>query len=265
MGKINTRMKTRILLFFLAALFSCGEVIAVKLDYAIVISANAEWRIVTKRYSSEKLLSSPWGDYFFSNIKVRGKIDKVLFFHEGWGKVAAAGGTQYVIDHFNPDIIINIGTCGGFEGRADILDVILVEKTVIYDIKEAMGDSREAIEEYTTTLDLSWLTGGDYPSKVKRSLLVSADRDLIPSEISRLSGEYDAAAGDWESGAIAYVCTRNHKKCIILRGVTDIVTSTSGEAYNNISLFEYRTDLLMSRLIDQLPSWLDYLEKGKHN
>jgi len=47
---------------------------------------------------------------------------------------------------------------------------------------------------------------------------------------------------------------QNNKKILILRGVTDLVNSLSGEAYNNLSLFEYRTDLVMSNfLISYLP------------
>jgi hypothetical protein len=32
--------------------------------------------------------------------------ERVLFFYGGWGKVAAAGSTQYVIDHFHPSVLI---------------------------------------------------------------------------------------------------------------------------------------------------------------
>ena len=94
-------------------------------------------------------------------------------------------------------------------------------------------------------------------------MLVSADRDLITKEINDLAKEYNAIAGDWESGSIAYVTARNKKKLIILRGVTDIVSSQAGEAYNNFSLFESRTDLVMNRLIDQLPAWIAFAAKKK--
>jgi hypothetical protein len=54
---------------------------------------------------------SPYGEYFFQHIG----DERVLFFHGGLGKVAAAASTQYVIDDFRPANLINIGTCGGVE------------------------------------------------------------------------------------------------------------------------------------------------------
>jgi adenosylhomocysteine nucleosidase len=84
-----------------------------------------------------------------------------LFFHEGWGKVAAAGSTQYVIDQFKPTIPINLGTCGGFEGEIERAEVVRADKTIIYDIL----DSKEAIADYTTSIDLSWL-GKTFPVKI---------------------------------------------------------------------------------------------------
>jgi adenosylhomocysteine nucleosidase len=226
--------------------------------YAVLISANMEWKSVKKNYPNEKLQTSPWGEYFFKDIAHQ----NVLFFHEGWGKVAAAGATQYVIDQFKPEILINLGTCGGFEGEIERLDVVLADKTIIYDILEAMGDSKEAIADYTTTIDLSWL-GNTYPVNVKKTTLVSADKDFRTEEIEKLKKEYHAVAGDWESGAIAYTAIKNKKKMIILRGVSDLVSSKQSEAYGNMNLFEERANLVMTKLLTQLPLWIEQMEKLK--
>jgi adenosylhomocysteine nucleosidase len=244
-------------------LLPSAEAFSQKTKFAVVISANTEWKTVKKRFPQEKYMPSPWGEYFYTLISAGNRMEKVLFFHEGWGKTAAAGGTQYVIDRFDPEILINLGTCGGFEGKTEIFDIILADRTIIYDIKEAMGDSKEAIADYTTEIDLSWLDTLNFPAKVTRSLLVSADRDLVTGEINDLEAQYSAIAGDWESGSIAYVSARNKMKLIILRGVTDIVSTQSGEAYNNFSLFEYRTDLVMNKLLDQLPLWIGFAAKKK--
>jgi adenosylhomocysteine nucleosidase len=238
-----------------------AELSSRSVKFAVVISANTEWKSVKKRFPGETYLKSPWGEYFITPIATgKQKVD-VLFFHEGWGKTAAAGGTQYVIDKFNPAVIINIGTCGGFEGEVERFEIILADKTIIYDIKEAMGDSKEAIADYTTQIDLSWLKDENYPVKVRKSLIVSADKDLIPGEISFLKSEYKAIAGDWECGSIAFVCKKNNINVLILRGVSDLVSEKKGEAIGNFSLFEQRTEMVMTRLLDQLPLWIGYIEK----
>jgi adenosylhomocysteine nucleosidase len=224
--------------------------------YAVIISANMEWKAVKKIFPTETYQKSVWGEFFYKKMKDQ----NVLFFHEGWGKVAAAGATQYVIDTYKPEILINLGTCGGFEGEVERLDVILADKTIIYDIVEAMGDSKEAIADYTTPIDLSWL-GDKYPTKVLKTVLVSADKDLRIEEIEKLKKEYGAKAGDWETGAIAYTAHKNHTKLLILRGVSDLVSSQKGEAYGNFDLFVQRAEAVMVKLMAELPLWIEYIER----
>jgi adenosylhomocysteine nucleosidase len=225
--------------------------------YAIIISADSEWKSVKKHYQDEICSKSVWGEYFFKKISNQ----PVLFFHEGWGKVSAAGATQYVIDKYDPEFLINLGTCGGFKHRINRSDVILANRTIIYDIVESMGDSKEAIDYYSTQSDLTWL-GENYPVKVRVTGLVSADRDLQITEIDSLEKKYGAVAGDWESGAIAFVAKRNNKKTLILRGVTDLVNNQSGEVYGNFDLFAQRTDSIMLNLLNDLPKWIEQIEKN---
>ncbi len=239
---------------FLLGLFACTKNTSPKI--IILISANAEWKVVKSVFSNENYQPTPWGEYFQVEIESSKGKTPVIFFQEGCGKTAAAGATQFAIDKWNPEYFINLGTCGGFEGKINRYDIVLVNKTIIYDIKEAMGDSKEAIDDYTTPIDLSWIKV-DASDSVIQNLLVSADRDLVPEEIAALEKDYNAIAGDWESGSIAYTCKRNNKKVVILRGVTDLVTLTGGEAYGNNQLFESGTEVVMKKLIRQLPHWLD--------
>jgi adenosylhomocysteine nucleosidase len=219
----------------------------------VLISANAEWRVVKSVYPNENFQKTPWGEFFEKDIATTKGTVPVIFFHEGWGKVAAAGATQYAIDRWNPEIFINLGTCGGFEGSVRRLETLLIDRTVIYDIKEAMGDSKEAIADYSTELDLSWL---NTPDSIRKTILVSGDRDLVPEEIESLKQNYNAIAGDWETGAIAYTCQRNKKKLLVLRGVTDLVNSTAGEAYGKPEVFQNGTEIVMKKLLNDLPLWL---------
>lgn len=249
--------------FVIALIFVLGCQQATQLHehkkFIILISANAEWRVVKSVYPYADCHSTPWGEYFEKDISTPKGIERILFFHEGWGKVAAAGATQYAIDRWNPDLFINLGTCGGFEGSVKRFEVLLIDKTVIYDIKEAMGDSKEAIQDYSASIDLSWLNA---PDSVRKTVLVSADRDLVPAEIQSLKEKYKAIAGDWETGAIAYTCQRNQKKLLALRGVSDLVNETGGEAYGKPEVFVNGTETVMKKLLNDLPRWLVIVNKN---
>jgi adenosylhomocysteine nucleosidase len=218
----------------------------------ILISANSEWRAVRRLFPEADLYSSPFGEWFVVQLN-----EPVLFFQGGWGKIAAAASTQYAIERWHPELLVNLGTCGGLEGAIEKGTIVLAERTIVYDIFEQMGNYDEHIAHYTTDLDLSWLKER-YPQPVLRTLLVSADRDLVPEETLQLRTRYGAVAGDWESGAIAWVAARNHTRCLILRGVTDLVGSSGGEAYEgNISLFEKGAEEILGRLVRFLPDWID--------
>jgi adenosylhomocysteine nucleosidase len=233
----------------------------------VLISANAEWQVVRAFFPAAVAESSPLGDWFVAEMPAPRPAPagwetggtprpSVLFFHSGWGKIAAAASTQYVIDRWQPDLLINLGTCGGFAGAIEQGTIVLAKRTLVYDIIEQMGDADEAIAHYATTLDLAWL-GEDTPQPIQRALLVSADRDLVVGELPELRARFGAIAGDWESGAIAYVATRNNVRCLILRGVTDLVGEGGGEAYDStMELFRQRTRDVMTRLLEALPAWV---------
>ena len=87
-------------------------------------------------------------------------------------------------------------------------------------------------------------------------MLASADSDLLPKNIPQLMSK-GAIAADWESGALAWVATRNKTRLLILRAVSDLVNEHGGEAYGNIELFNKRTLKIMEQLIEQLPAWLE--------
>jgi adenosylhomocysteine nucleosidase len=218
----------------------------------VLISANAEWQAVKEVLAPVETQSTILGETFSVTLGTW----HVTLFHGGWGKISAAATTQYVIDHFKPDLLVNLGTCGGFEGRITGGTIILVTKTIVYDIIEQMSDPEEAVSYYSTTLDLSWLRQ-PYPHPLQPGLLVSADRDIVTSEIPGLVEKYAACAADWESGAIAWVAKKNGVRCLILRGVTDLVGESGGEAYENVEIFNENTKTVMRGLIAQLPDWLD--------
>jgi adenosylhomocysteine nucleosidase len=218
----------------------------------VLISANGEWKIILELLQPEVLERTTYGDWFQHSVADR----PVIFVHGGWGKISAAATAQYAIDCWQPDLLINLGTCGGFAGSIEKDTVLLVERTLVYDIIEQMGDSEEAIDFYSTAIDLSWLNE-PYPQPVLRTRLVSADRDILPEDIPMLCERYGAVAADWESGAIAWVAKRNHVRLLILRGVSDLVDAAGGEAYGQIEVFHSGTRRVMETLVTALPGWLE--------
>ena len=73
-----------------------------------------------------------------------------------------------------------------------------------------------------------------------------------------LQTRFGAVAGDWESGSIAWVAARNGVRCLILRGVSDLVGAGQGDAYDgNVQVYVDGAAEIMRKLIGQLPRWIN--------
>lgn len=222
-----------------------------RIDTCVLISASEEWAAFKPHFPGAIIQLTPFGESFVAQIDGQ----EIAFIHGGWGKIAAAGSTQYAIDRWRPSRLINLGTCGGFDHHAQRGQVILAKKTIVYDIIEQMGDFDEAIAHYSVEFDLSWVPNPP-PHPVTIGTLVSADRDIVPSDIIQLVERYQAFAGDWESGAIAWIAQRNQIPCLILRTVSDLVDHHSGEAYGDIDFFVAQCIPIMANHLHYLPAWL---------
>ncbi|HSN26842.1 MAG TPA: 5'-methylthioadenosine/S-adenosylhomocysteine nucleosidase [Kofleriaceae bacterium] len=213
-------------------------------DVVVLVSANSEWRAV-ERVVSGTHDTTPVGE----TLEASG----LLYLHGGWGKIDAAASAQYAIDRWHPRLLVNLGTCGGFAGAVKPDDVVLVERTVVYDIVERMGDPKEAIDDYATTIDLAWLHA---PPGLVRGTIVSADQDLDPARLGELASTYHAVAADWESGSIARVAAKNHTRVLILRGVSDVVSAAGDATYGNLGSFDEAAQHVMAKLVALLQSSL---------
>jgi adenosylhomocysteine nucleosidase len=126
---------------------------------------------------------------------------------------------------------------------------------VVYDIYERSGGQDEQAARYMTELDLS-LLDKPYPQNALPARMATADQDLDPDGIPYLWEKYGAVAADWESGAIAYVAQRNNNtKCLIVRGVSDVVDPDGGKPSSDEDILE-GTKIVMKKLIDSLPEWI---------
>jgi adenosylhomocysteine nucleosidase len=228
---------------------ACAACAASRPPIVAVVSADAEWRAVVAHVDGRRRADTPFGEWLVHRFP----NGEVIFFHGGYGKVAAAASTQYAIARWRPRLIVNLGTCGGFGGARAVGDVVLADRTIIYDLVEQMGDPDEPIRDYTTALDAS-LWPARLRNRVVVGTIVSGDRDLVPAELATLSAKYRASVGDWESGAFAWTARRNGARSLVLREVTDIVDAGGDATYGDAAAWQRRADVAMAHLIELLAS-----------
>lgn len=206
----------------------------------ILINAKSEWKAIKLFFSGVGIQNSPFGEYFIN--------DRCLYFYTACGKSNAAAATQYIIDHWEPKYIINIGTCGGFLSQTEVGNVILVTETLMYDVLEEEGAVSETFDSYRSKLDLTAFNTVDIPVD-HRGLMISADRDVLPEEVPGLIKKYAAMAADWESASIAHIAKLNRVPVLILRGVSDLISEQNAEMYGDADLYEMRVEDVMKKLM----------------
>ena len=159
--------------------------------FVVMVSADGEWQAIPKIFPDAEYHTTPYGQFFVETIN----DEPVIIMHGGWGKIPSAASAQYAIDRWSPELIVNMGTCGGFIGEVERDQIVLAERTVVYDIINQIGDPDSTIEHFITEIDTGWLKE-PYPLPVLRTTIASGDRDLIPEDIPMLNEKYGAKVGD---------------------------------------------------------------------
>ena len=149
----------------------------------------------------------------------------------GIGKVSAGLTTQLVIDKFNPDFILNFGTCGGMNDSVKILNYYAVEKCAQFDfdLRQLDGVPLGYIQDYDRVFFPTQTLGIEY---LEKSIVASADRFTDDQIDVNSINEMGASLRDMEGGAIGQVCLSNNVPLYMIKGITDIFGSgTSGEQF----------------------------------
>lgn len=184
------------------------------------------------------------------NLKFfEGKInDKECVLVEcGIGKVNAARTTQIMIDNFELDYVINIGTAGGLNETLGVTDVVIGEKLVQHDFditafgrekgfitgvgkfiesdKELVKKCKEIMNELDTDNSFKVITG-----TIASGDLFCTDKKLANS----IKNEFNADCVEMEGAAIAQICYLDNIPFIVVRSISD---SPNGK--NHMDFDEY--------------------------
>ena len=220
----------------------------------VAVSALAEWNTAKAALKPARIENTPLGETFVQAMRLPdGRTVKLRWFHSGQGKTASAASAQYIISTYRPTILLNAGTCGGFEGRTRPGDLIIGTKTLMYDVRDLMGDSTKYAQQFETTYDWQRFKPLESDS-LYFGVFVTADADLDPRLMTWLEQCCQGRAAEWESAALGWVCRRHGVKPYVVRGVSDVVHRQGGSAtYGNYSEFEKGTDVAVRKLVARLP------------
>jgi adenosylhomocysteine nucleosidase len=193
-----------------------------------------------------------------------GRISCVLAM-AGIGKVNAARCVQLMIDQFQPDRIVNIGSAGALHPEVKIGDVIISTACIQHDLDlTAFGLPKGYISEteglFTADPELRRLCEQamgrtiDDRFRVYAGLIVTGDQfnDSVARK-EQLYREFGAYCIEMEGAAVAQVCAMCRVPFVIIRSISD----QPGE--DTMELYENYKDLASRRCADFVVNLMELL------
>ncbi|GGL40660.1 5'-methylthioadenosine/S-adenosylhomocysteine nucleosidase [Sporolactobacillus putidus] len=170
-------------------------------------------------------------------------FDAVLL-QSGIGKVNAALGTTLLIDHFQPDIIINTGSAGGTDPALEIGDVVISSAVIHHDVDAtAFGYRPGQVPQMPASFlpdpklvafaekAASEVSGGH---RAVRGLIATGDSFMSdPERIGKLKSLFpEMKAVEMEAAAIAQICYQFGVPFLIVRSLSDIAGKESNLSFD---------------------------------
>ena len=179
----------------------------------IAVAATREWKEVLKFYeiNEDDITEYPFGVYFLKELNNK----KCIFYKCTGRKVISASATQYMIDHYNLNKVLLIGTCAGIDDKYKPIDIIVPTLAVQYDctVKEIEPLIKE---KFNVEIDLS-----KYNFECNTGIIGTADKAVVMWKDYLELKNNNINIADCESAAVAYICKVNKVECIIIKGISD--------------------------------------------
>lgn len=176
-----------------------------------------------------------------------GKINEknVVLVKCGVGKVNAARTTQILIDKFELDYIINVGTAGSLDDELEIGDLVIADKLVQHDFDITVFGHEKG---YISDVGIYFNCDEKLINKAKQTIeKFNADFNMVVGTIStgdifctdinmkdKIKSKFNAKCVEMEGAAIAQVCILDKVPFIVIRTVSD---KPNGK--NNIDFNQY--------------------------
>ena len=180
---------------------------------------------------------------------------KLVVCRSGIGKVNSGAMTQYLIDHFHVDLIINSGCAGSLLSKVKIMDVILSNYVTYHDFQPTRIMEYSVPEQGKVSASTKLIhIAEDALKKLEVdnyyiAPIASGDCFVTDAKmrdyIYKTTGAY---AVDMESASIGHICKLNHIPFLSVRTISDF--SDGEEDFEVIAA--YKSSQLVKTMIEAL-------------
>ncbi len=164
----------------------------------------------------------------FYEGKLSGK--EVVTMQSGVGKVSAAMSTTLLLDHYEVDCVVNIGTAGGLLESQEVLDVVISTKVAHHDVDVSAFNWPRGFDQ-----DKTCYKADEKCVELIKSIIEEKDRVWVgpiasgdsfistAAQVNEIKKYYpEAMCAEMEAAAVAQVCNLFNKPFVVVRSLSDI-------------------------------------------
>ena len=226
--------------------------------YGIIAAMQEE------RQEIKNIMSNIEENNIYELTFLKGNINntKVILVESGVGKVNAARVTQILIDRFNVEVILNVGSAAASE-ELEIGDIVIGEKMVQHDFDitafghqkgfiSIVGEFVESDKDLIKKIEQTILKLQNHDFHVKKGIIATGD--IFCTEIKmrdKIREKFNADAIEMEGASIAQVCKLDNIPFLIVRSISDTPNGN-----NNIT-FEKFLEIASKRCAMILKEYLE--------
>lgn len=216
----------------------------------ILVAMQKEVNFLVNFLNAGKILNNKKFDIYqaFTNKH------EILIVRTNIGEIDAAISTQFLIDKYQVDLIINYGVVGLINVNLNANNLMIVGKVVHYDIDTSLIDNIEIgryIEFDSVYIPVKFYELEKLAQTLGLIKVVCASGDkFITKDIDKniLVKNYNADICEMELGGIALTCYRNDVQLISIKGASDYCSS---EEYSDKKVKEV-SEVLTLKIIELL-------------
>lgn len=188
---------------------------------------------------------------------------EVALVKSGIGKVSAALGTALLLDHFQPDRVINTGSAGGLDASLNVGDIVVSTEVRYHDVDVTAfgyepGQMAQCPASFAADAGLIALAErciSQLNQHAVRGLVVSGDAFINGAEpLARIRTLFpEAIAVEMEATAIAHVCHQFGVPFVVVRAISDVADKTSHLSFDAfLAVAAKQSSLLVSAMLQTL-------------
>ncbi|WP_213991573.1 5'-methylthioadenosine/S-adenosylhomocysteine nucleosidase [Sodalis sp. dw_96] len=184
---------------------------------------------------------------------------EVVLLKSGIGKVSAALGTTLLLDHYQPDFVINTGSAGGLASSLQVGDIVVSTEVRYHDVDVTafgyepgqMAQSPAAFPADASLVALAEKCITRLDLRAVRGLVVSGDAFINGAQpLSRIRTLFpQAIAVEMEATAIAHVCHQFVVPFVVVRAISDVADRASHLSFDEFLAVAAKQS---SRLVDTM-------------